>query len=328
MRTGAVATQRSGEGLGIEVDWLQGFEERFDPARLKTDGTAAVHLLGCGRLIAALGLAEQPEVALKRLPPFPSPEARSLYRRAVDAYHVVLKDQIGLDVPEQRCVAVTSPEGAPVLYIVQTRQEPETFAPYVLAHASEEEVEAILEALLHHTVRVWNRNEIDGPESLTGLDARLANWTLLLEEGKVGAVGYVDTTTPFVRRIGHDLLDPEVFLQRVPGPLAGLLRSGLHRAHARYYDLRLVLIDFVADLYTVGQAERIPLALEVINRFLHSDQGEDFYLDPITRAEVDGHHRKDTRFWTTFRTLSRVNRFFTATLFRQPYPHVLPVAKG
>lgn len=312
-------------GLLADPDLLLAFENQFDPAH---PAASPLHVLGHGKFSTVFQIDGLDDVALKRLPPFPTAAMRALYARSLNAYHMLLRDAVGLNVVDQRCIPITNAAGEHVLYIAQERLPSESIGDYVLARCSDEQAAELFSAVVRNVLRVWYRNEIekelDMPGSLTGLDAQLSNWAVAFDEGHVADVFYLDTSTPFFRRLGKDRLEPELFLSSVPSPLAGLVRQHfIGDVLERYYDLRLVLLDFLADLYDIGEEERLPLALDLVNYFL-AHEAADLYVDPIAREEVDRYAREDARFWKRFLALSRLKRFTSTRLLRRRYHFTLP----
>lgn len=312
-------------GLSVDVDQLLAFENRLNPGLPEE---SRIHVLGHGKFSTVFQLEGLEAVALKRLPPFPTAAARAFYERALNIYHMLLGETIGLDVVDQCCIPLTNKDDEHILYIAQARQPDAHIGHRVLQHCTEEEARAVLEAILHNVLRVWYRNEIekelDVPGSLTGLDAQIANWAVTLEDGRVRRIVYLDTGTPFFRRLGRDRLEPDVFLASVPATMSWLVRRAfVQDVLDRYYDLRLVLIDMLASFYEADLEARVPQALEVVNDFV-TTEAADLYIAPVARAEVEASARKDAYFWRRFLRLARVKRFCTTRLLRQKYNFMLP----
>ena len=276
-------------------------------ARLDAPAAEPALVVGTGKLLTAAALPERPEVVFKRLPSFPTDKARLHYQRAVDAYGRLLQEQIGVPVPTQANLPLTA-GGRPLLYVAQARQPARQLAPHLLAHATDEEATTLLVTLTELILRVWHRNEVDSPHSRTGLDPRLANWSVRLQQGLPAEVFYLDTGLPLLRRIGRNLVDFDLFLAALPRPAPALLRRRFHRALDGYFDLRYVLVDFVADLYRERLADRLPLALEVVNGYLRAGAAAEFELEPLTAGEVERHYRADRRFWAAYRGFVRLGR--------------------
>jgi hypothetical protein len=312
--------------LSLDTDQLLSFENQLDPARPAASG---IRVLGNGRFSTVFEAPGLPNVALKRFPPYPTSTARAMHERALNAYQMILRGTVGLNVARQRCVSITNRHGEHVLYIAQEMQPYNTIGDRVLRKCTDAEVPSVINAVLRQVLRVWHRNEIekelDVPGSITGLDAQLSNWSIVLDEQGVRQTVYLDTGTPFFRRLGRDLLEPDLLLGSVPLPLVGLVRQHFVRdVLDRYYDLRRVVIDFVGGFYAMDQAQRVPLALDQVNAFL-GKEAEDLEIEPLGLHEVEAYARRNERFWKKFLTLSRIKRFGTTRILRQKYNFSLPV---
>lgn len=311
--------------LCIDIDRLTAFEHQFNPA-YPTAGH--FNILGYGKISTVFTIDGLDLVALKRLPPFPSSKARMLHEHAINSYHLILQKTIGLDLADQECISVTNHRGEYILYIVQVQQPADTIGDRLVKQCSETETVSIIETVLRHTLRVWHRNEIDKEldisGNITGFDARLSNWSITLNEGRVDRSIYLDTGTPFYRRLDKDQLDPFLYLNSIPASLARRLSKTYVQDHLdRYYDLRWVLLDFITEFSEIGQTKRIPLAIEVINRFLDTD-ASDLYIHPISELELNRFAKTKAHFWRQFLRNARLKRFFMAKVLRRTYQFSLP----
>ncbi len=300
---------------------LERFENELDPGRL-TAGPFRISIVGHGQLSVVFALDELPGLALKRLPPFPTPERCAYHQRAIDAYRYVLADQLGAAVVAQQCVRLRNRRGEHILYVVQERQPAESLAPALLRRCTDETAAVVVRALLGVIARIWHRNEIDAPHMSTGIDARPANWFLRLGEGGALEPLYVDTSTPFFRRGGVEMPNADIFLKRVPPAGLPLVSAAFHERIGQYYDLRHALLDFAAGFYDDGLEERLPLVLGILNEMIAAEL-EDFWLEQISLKETAAHHRAERRFWRRYRRISRMHRALTHAVGGR-YPFILP----
>ena len=134
---------------------------------------------------------------------------------------------------------------------------------------------------------------------------------------------YFDVNTPLVRRDGVEQLDTELFLRSAPGFLRWVLRLFfLQDVVGRYYDVRRVVVDLVANLYKEGRADLIPDWLETANRFF-GEELTDAGLAPIEEREVSAYYQEDVRIWRLYLGMRR----FDQKLHRwtgRTYPYLLP----
>lgn len=240
-----------------------------------------------GRGGIVLRSPDLPGLILKRLPPFSSKERTALYARSVDAYAQLLQTPIGLTVLPHECVEVEG-EAGPVLYIVQPACDRSTIGDRMLLDADDASMTKALQTVLRESLRVWHRNaierEIQGHDSQIGLDARLSNWSIDLAGEHPRAI-YFDTGTPFIRRLGRDRVDPEIFPDHIPSARSSFWsRRKPEEELSRYYDLRTVIIDLLAELGAVAPT-RLDSALRQANAFL-SGEAEDLGEPPIEADQL------------------------------------------
>ncbi len=223
----------------------------------------------------------------KRLTPFSNDERRDLYARSVDAYARLLQDPVGLNVEPHHCVPVDGKEG-PVLYILQRRLPGDSIGTRRVAEGDEGEVLETLDLVLRNALRVWHRNEVEREihtyDSQIGLDLRLSNWSIAADTGDAGAI-YFDTGTPFIRRLGRDRVDPEMFPQQIPSaPSSFWSRRRPEEELNRFYDFGLALTDMLAEMSVVAP-DHFDAVVDRTNDFLASDAA-DLGESPIDKADV------------------------------------------
>jgi hypothetical protein len=192
----------------------------------------------------------------------------------------------------------------------------------VVKTAPEADLRALLRAVFAALERVWAANERVAAEPLLGLDAQLSNWASVPRGTDSARLVYFDVSTPFVRRGGREMLDPEIGLRAMPAPIAWAVRRfALAEVVERYYDLRSVVRDLVANLIKEGARPALATALDEANRFLgRARAGE----RPIGADEVERYYRLDARIWRGFLTARRLHRAFRSRLLGRPYEYILP----
>lgn len=280
----------------------------FDPASLTQDlpdGTSDVlvalearisaaskrdpleDLVWRGRSGLVLRSPQLPGFIVKRLPPFSSADRRALLARSIDAYARLLHSPIGLDVVPHQCIEVDGRDG-PVLFVLQPECDPATVGDALVQQSDDVSFTWALQTVLRETLRVWHRNaierEIQGHDSQIGLDARLSNWSIDLD-GEHPRAAYFDTGTPFIRRLGRDRVDPEIFPDHIPSARSSFWnRRKPEEELNRYYDIRLVFIDLLGELGAVAPA-RLASALRQVNAFL-AGEAEDLGEAAIEMEEL------------------------------------------
>jgi hypothetical protein len=126
-----------------------------------------------------------------------------------------------------------------------------------------------------------------------------------------------------VRKGGQEQLDAELFLRSAPFFLVWLLRLlYLNEVLTRYYDLRRVALDLVANFYKEQRADLIPALIDLVNEsFAAETQGGTF--KPLTTQEVAAYYKQDAQLWSVYLAARRVDRFLHR-LFGKEYPYILP----
>lgn len=308
--------------MEIDLDRLQAFEDQLNPAAPE-QGTVPVQILGYGEISAVFRIESMPDIAFKRLPPFPSPQQRTAYQNVIETYINTLKQQLDVDVVASQCVAIDNRDGEYILYVAQPILPAGTVGNQFLRGASAAEYEAFWRELLRHLFRIWRKNAADCPGELIGIDAQVSNWAVKADGHKI-TLQYFDITTPFLRHFGKEMLNPEIFLKAVPSFLVWLVRwAFLQDVLDRYYDLRSVLIDCLANLYKEKLAERLPIALRIVNDVLQTE-ARDLGIKPISEQELRKYYKEDAFIWTIFLAFRRLDRFLKTRLLGKKYQFILP----
>ena len=135
---------------------------------------------------------------------------------------------------------------------------------------------------------------------------------------------YFDITTPLFRIDGVEQLDTEIFLKSCPSPLVWLVRWQFLDAVAdRYYDVRQILTDLVANFHKEGRADLIDPALDLINEMIR-EKGLSNEIPALKREEIDRYYKNDAFIWTVFLALRRMDRFIKTRIFSKRYNFILP----
>ncbi|RMD97758.1 MAG: hypothetical protein D6814_08875 [Calditrichaeota bacterium] len=303
--------------IRFDRDLLQAFEDQLKPWDPES-GRIPAKILGYGEISAVLQIPGMDHLAFKRLPPFESPAQRQAYRAAVEAYCDLLQNKHHVEVVDYRCVELDNRAGEPILYIAQPLLPAQAIGNQFLRSCSDQQFNELLTEILQRLLRIWQANERNGPAELVGLDAQVSNWAYWpASEKHATRLQYFDISTPFIRRHGRETLQPEIFLKSVPSFLVWLVRwAFLQQVLDRYYDLRLVLIDFVANFHKEKLQHRIDAAVAGINAFLQGPAAA-LKIAPLQRKEIDKYYREDAFIWTIFLNFRRLDRFLKTRLLRQ-----------
>ena len=303
---------------------LERFESELDPAR--PTRSPGIEIIGFGEVSTVFSLARVPGRVCKRMAGFRDVEAARRYAALVQRYAEWLGAG-GVRAADTEVVLVERRARAPVVYLLQARLDPAGFGNQILRHGSESLLVDCLERVLAGIGGLLRSNrERDDGRAVT-VDAQLSNWHFAREPGRIGDPLLVDVGTPFVRRDGVDEIGPELFLAAVPPGIRSYYRRA--RAVERYldafFDARSLLVDALANFHKEGRLDRIPLALERVNRWL-LEEARDLGGAPIHREEVERYYRDDAKTLELYLKARRVDRFVRTRLLRRRYDFILPGA--
>jgi hypothetical protein len=264
-----------------------------------------LHVLGYGEITTVLAwpTAHGPW-ACKRLPLFDEPERIDTYRRRFEQYVTALEGR-GVIVHESRLQLVPTTGGIAV-YIVQPTIEATRLGPMLLREASDADGRALIGEVLDKIVTVSSPT--------LGLDAQLSNWARV-----DGDLVYFDVSTPMMRDDdGRDLLDTELFISTLPPFLRPVVRHLLVGSLIdQFFDPRSTALDFAANLYKERLGEWVPIAIELANHRLGSEQ-------PLQMTEARRYYRRDARVWGMLQRMRRLDRTWQQRVRRRHYPFLLP----
>jgi len=319
--------------LPIDIDLLERFERGLDPAHPERSAIPAT-VLGYGEISTVLAIGDG-DLACKRMPMFADEAEIAAYAAAFDAYRARLQEA-GLRLAPSRLVPLQQRSGGRrVVYLVEQRLPAHAIGNAVVRQADPAAAQRLLRAVLGELAKVWRFNreqagaaQPDGPRWQLGIDGQISNWVVEDMPAQGGLpqrldLRYFDVNTPLLRRDGVEQLDTELFLRSAPAFLRWVLRLFvLQDVVERYYDMRRVVIDLIANLYKEGRADLAPGWLETANRFF-AEELAGTGLQPIDLSEVLAYYRDDARIWRLYLGLRRFDRSLHRWTGRQ-YPYVLP----
>ncbi len=287
-----------------------------DPPALLADVEAAVQealasgrddqlrVLGHGEISLVIGWpTDDPVVACKRLPVFPSPAAAERYGDVFARYLARLQHR-GLHlVPSTLSLLEPGRDGRLVGYVVQPVLPAASLGPDILRAEAPDPDHRLLTAVVAGVL-----NTVDAH---TGLDAQISNWSM-----QGDTVSYLDVTTPILYDEGGLALDVSVLVASYPWLLRPVLcRVAAPPIAAAYCEPRTVLVDLAANLHKERLTQWIPAVLEAANREL---------CEPIAPDEVHRYYRSNARLWEMMLRLRRADRWWQRRVRRRAYPFLLP----
>lgn len=306
--------------IDYNADRLIEFENQLDPSAPES-GSVSAKVLGYGEVSSTFQISGLEGVAFKRMPPFPEDSKRKEYIDSIARYCTALDEQ-GIKVVETHCRSVDNKEGELIAYIVQPLLPFDRIGNNLLPDMDDRGFAKMLTAVFRCLDQLWAYNDSIIETSKIGLDAQLSNWVFTRGETDEYNLQYLDISTPMMRLGGSEIIDVGIFLKSIPFFLRGLVRRFfLADVLDRYYDLRLVLIDVLANLYKEKRPDLIPAGTEHINRLL-AESGRD--LLPLTQKEIAAYYREDRFIWTFLLACRRFDRWLTTWLLRRKYNFILP----
>ena len=315
--------------LNINVELLKRFEKGLDP-RFPEKSAIPARVLGYGEIstVLELGAGSERELAYKRLPIFKTEEEARNYQALYREYVEVLGDRIGLRVVPSDTVRFMD-RGRVVVYIAQEKLPSEAIGHKAIHRLSSDGVSKLVLAVLREMKKVFDFNREHGGQLEVGFDGQISNWGIIGFDPKKPELGedlelvYFDTSTPLVQKNGEEQLDPELFLRNAPSFLVWIIRLlFLEDVMTRYYDLRKVVVDLVANFYKEQRPELIPDLVDTVNEFFSAEIGEGGF-EPVTEKEVGAYYREDAWIWRIYLAFKKVDRSLHRLLGKD-YPYVLP----
>ncbi|MCB0028129.1 MAG: hypothetical protein KDE28_09500 [Anaerolineales bacterium] len=316
-----IIEQQSPRRFVPDFDLLQAFESNLDPTRPEQNVLPS-RVLGYGEIstVFAIDVAGLEGLALKRMVLFETAAELSRYLVTYHTYNQLLTEKIGLTLPDHGHIAFQTASGRPVFYIIQQQLPAGTIGSQILHSLAQPAALQLFERLLARFGQLWQFNQSQ-PETAVGLDGQISNWALPVSGGELL---YIDTSTPLVRLSGQEQLNVELFLRSAPSFLRWILRRFfLADVVDRYYDVRLVVIDLIANLYKEKLELLIPSFIAAANDYFAGELAA-ARIEPIEAREVRAYYREDAFIWSLYGGMRRLDRQIYRHVLRRPYIHILP----
>jgi len=309
--------------MHVDETALQEFENNLNPAYPDRSGIPPV-ILGYGEISTTFAIPAMPEIALKRMPPFENLDQITAYKTVVKQYCNLLTEKCGFRVVDYDVFNMENRHGEQILYMAQTRLPEFSIGHQVLKSGTHSDLDRIMNAALEPLIALFKFNR-DNPNRLSiGLDGQLSNWSFQKSKNNRFTPLYFDITTPMLRKNGREQLDTDIFLKSCPSFLVWLVRwQFLREVLDRYHDVRMILVDLVANFYKEGRDDLIEHAMQNINARMECEKLTP-EMQPLSRPEIDAYYKNDAFIWTIFLSLRRLDRFMKTRILRQRYNFMLP----
>jgi hypothetical protein len=308
--------------LKVDTNLLKEFEESLDPANPEESQIPA-RVLGYGEISTVFEILDdsQKNLAFKRMPLFNTIEQVRKYKETYNRYNELLNN-IGIDIPEFGAEEVITEKGRIVLYLYQ-RMIPSQAIGYNLIHShSNEEIMELVETILEYLNKVWSFNERERPHIQLAIDGQVSNWAVReyydgLEIEKGVPLLYLDTSTPLMRENGVEQLNTQLFLKPAPPIMRWILKKFyLQDIVDKYYDLRRVVLDLVANFYKEQRPELIPNLIKLANQFFLK-QSVVSDLTPLSLEEVKDYYDDDASTWKLYLRVRRFHRYISTKILHR-----------
>ena len=315
--------------MNIDVELLKKFEQNIDTMNPE-GGTIPIRILGYGEISMVFELIGDPsKLAYKRIPIFDTEAQVERHMRAYNEYNRILKDEVGLTLPDYGVVWFFDDSGTIQFYCVQEQVPYDSIGNRVIHVLREEDILKLVQLVLREMKKVWEFNRKNKELDL-GLDGQISNFSVINfnpDDPKVDdntKLCYLDTSTPMLRVNGVESMQAELLLKSAPSFLRWLLKAlFLKETVGRYYDWRKVTIDLVANFFKEQKPELIPELIELVNNFF-KEEVNDFGIEPISLEEVKKYYDSDAKMWDLFQKVRKFDRFLKTKVFRKQYPFYLP----
>jgi len=315
--------------LKIDLEVLKKLERSIDTYNPEK-GVVPIKILGYGEISLVFEIVGDPEqIAYKRIPIFENKKQVNRHIWAYNEYNRILKEEVGLNLPEYDVAWFKDEEDKIKFYCVQKKIPSESVGNRVIHELSTEDINTLILLTMREMKKVWiyskNHESID-----LGLDGQISNFAIIgydpnnpkIENGT--KLIYFDTSTPMFRKNGIEAMDAELFLKSTPSFLRFLVKAAfLSEVVDRYYDWRLVTIDLIANFFKEQKSELIPELIHSVNKFFKEEASE-FNMEPITFEEVEKYYKNDKMIWVIFQNARKIDRYIKTKLFKKRYDFYLP----
>lgn len=315
--------------MNVDIDLLKEFEKNVDTINPEA-GKIPIKILGYGEISMVFELVGDPSHrAYKRIPIFDTEEQVKRHTWAYNEYNRILKDKVGLKLPDYGVAWFFDNAGNIQFYCVQEQIPYESVGNRAIHVLKKDDILNLVLLVMREMKKVWNYNRKNKKLDL-GLDGQISNFSIINYNPSLPEVNentklfYLDTSTPMLRVNGAESMQAELLLKSAPSFLRWLLKAlFLEETVGRYYDWRKVTIDLVANFFKEQKPELIPPLIRLVNNFF-AEEANEFEINPITLEEVKKYYDSDAQMWEIFQSVRKFDRFLKTRVFKKQYPFYLP----
>ena len=308
----------------IDINLLKQFEHRLNPRHHEQNAK----VLGYGEISTVLEIGGS-GLAYKRMPMFNAEDEVAAYNRAFDEYVRLLRDEVGIRVIVSELATFKRDDTKRIIaYMAQEKLPARSIGNSLIKTLSQTEAIRLTNAILREFKKVFVFNQKNAGRLALGIDGQFSNWAAENLESASSLpteirLIYFDINTPLWRKEGIEQLNTELFLRSAPSFLRWVLRLFfLQDVVGRYYDLRKVCMDLLANLYKEQRPELIPALIEIVNKFFAEELSE-ANIQALTAKEIEDYYREDAFIWRIYLAFRKIDRALHGVLGKD-YPYILP----
>lgn len=252
----------------------------------------------------------------KKLPPFENLQSVKKYEKVFYKYCALLKFA-GINLPLAKLLIFKKSSAKYSIYVKQKKLNPETIGNNLIHNLSPEKCLDFLQNIFLNLLKIYKYN-LSQDKIKIGLDGQISNWAYYKNK-----IYYIDITSPLFRINNKEQLDIEIFLKTTPFFLRPVIKKFfLKQVLDRYYDLRLVCVDLIANFFKEQKKEIVTDTIKLANNFLTKNINEKF--TKITFTEVKKYYDEDAFIWKFYQFARKVDKQITTKILRKNYEIILP----
>lgn len=262
----------------------------------------------------------------KKMPPFPGMTDVESYENLYNEYRRLLVNDVGIPVPRQTTRHFKHGD-CYIVYAGQERLDERRVCNVLIKSLDRNSAITVLVKILRklHDVHRFNTTNT---RCRIGIDAQLSNWVVMSRHDSLDhiypedSLAFIDTSSPMIRIEGKEQVNTEIFIKSAASFLRPVIRTFfLQEVLDRYYDMRSVMIDIIANLYKEKRTDLIDDYIEKTNEFIRSTGISERNL---TRKEIDKYYSGDVLIWRFYQASRKIDRFITEKILRQKYVFRIP----
>lgn len=250
----------------------------------------------------------------KKLPAFNNNQDVKQYQKVFCGYLELLKN-LEFNLPEQELKTVKNKNF--IVFVKQKKLNPENIGNKLIHKLPKNKCLSFIEEVFTWSLKIYNFNN-NQKKFKIGIDGQISNWAL--ENNKIF---YLDVTSPLYRINNVEQINTEIFLKSAPLPLRILIRKFfLQDVLDRYYDIRLIITDLIANFFKEEKQELIKPTIKLANHFIDNNINKNF--KKITSKEVKDYYKLDAFIWKFFQFSRKLDKIITTKLLKKQYDILLP----